>query len=264
METAAAAPGYLTQPIRPLVNDGGRLEVSSLLAAETPTTSPSPSFGDVLSIINPLQHLPVIGPLYRQLTGDELHPAAKVIGGLLFGGPVGLVSAAFNAIFEQATGKSMIETAVALVTGSPTESSVAERKDDATSLFATASATPELPDIGAAPTPPPAAPALQPNVTPPVTAARPSSSGGRDLASYQANAGTRLPSLGGASAPTGTLAPNVPRLVTPVLGTEPIAAPRPQTPTAQSFEANFLRNMQRYESQRRAGEARAALLDRFE
>lgn len=264
METAAAAPGYLTQPIRPLVNDGGRLEVSSLLAAETPTTSPTPSFGDVLSIINPLQHLPVIGPLYRQLTGDELHPAAKVIGGLLFGGPVGLVSAAFNAIFEQATGKSVIETAVALVTGSPTEAGVAAQKDDTTPIFATASATPDVPDISAAPTPPPQAPALQPNFTPPAAVARPSISGGRDLASYQANAGTRLPSFGGTSAPTGTLAPNVPRLVTPVLGPEPIATPRPQTPGAQSFEANFLRNMQRYESQRMAGEARAALLDRFE
>jgi len=264
METAAAAPGYLTQPIRPLVNDGGRLEVSSVLAAETPTYSPAPKFSDLLAIINPLQHLPIIGPLYRRFTGDEPHPAAKVIGGLLYGGPVGLVSAVFNAIFEQATGKSVIETAVALVTGSPTEGSVAERKDDMPPLFVTASATPEMPNVSAAPTPPPPAPALQPSVTPPVAAARPPVSGGRDLASYQANAGTRLPSLGSASAPTGTLAPNLPRLVTPVLGADPIAAPRPQTPSAQSFEANFLRNMQRYDSQRLAGDARAALLDRFE
>ena len=255
METAATAPGYLTQPIRPLVNDGGRLEVSSLLTAETPTTSPTPRFSDLLAIVNPLQHLPIIGPLYRHFTGDEPHPAAKVLGGLLFGGPVGLVSAAFNAIFEQATGKSMVETALALVTGTSEETPVTAQTRDA---------IPQLDAVepAAQPAPADAAPTIQPSATP--AAARASVSGTRDLAFYQSNAGARLPAAGATGAPTGALAPNVPRLVTPVLGTQPITAPSPQTQSGEAFAAGMRRNLQRYDTQRQASETKAALLDRFE
>ena len=35
------------------------------------------SFGDFLGVINPLQHLPIIGTLYRSLTGDTIQPAAR-------------------------------------------------------------------------------------------------------------------------------------------------------------------------------------------
>lgn len=73
------------------------------------------SFSDFLSIINPLQHLPVVGTLYRAITGDTIKPAQKVIGGILFGGPVGLLSSAFNAIIEQSTGKDIGDQALALV-----------------------------------------------------------------------------------------------------------------------------------------------------
>lgn len=39
------------------------------------------NFWDFLDIINPLQHIPVISTIYRQITGDEIGAAAKVIGG---------------------------------------------------------------------------------------------------------------------------------------------------------------------------------------
>lgn len=63
------------------------------------------SFMDFLDIINPLQHLPVVGTIYRSITGDTIKPAQQVIGGMLWGGPLGGATSIFNAIVEQSTGK---------------------------------------------------------------------------------------------------------------------------------------------------------------
>ncbi len=72
------------------------------------------SFGDIIDIINPLQHLPVIGTLYRQFTGDTIKPFSNIIGGAIFGGPVGAVSSTVNVIVKDRTGKDLGETAMAL------------------------------------------------------------------------------------------------------------------------------------------------------
>lgn len=63
------------------------------------------SFWDFLDVINPLQHLPIIGTIYREITGDTIQPAARVMGGILFGGPLGGAGAIVNAMVEQAEGK---------------------------------------------------------------------------------------------------------------------------------------------------------------
>ena len=42
------------------------------------------TFLDFLDIINPLQHFPVIGTLYRELTGDTFDPGSRVLGSTLF------------------------------------------------------------------------------------------------------------------------------------------------------------------------------------
>jgi hypothetical protein len=73
------------------------------------------SFSDFLSIINPLQHIPIVGSIYRAITGDTIKPAPRVIGGLLFGGPMGLITSAFNAMVEQTKGKDLGEQALALL-----------------------------------------------------------------------------------------------------------------------------------------------------
>lgn len=64
----------------------------------------APSFRDVLDVINPLQHLPGVSHLYRAATGDTASTGAKLAGGALFGGPLGLLSSIINAIVEQETG----------------------------------------------------------------------------------------------------------------------------------------------------------------
>lgn len=63
------------------------------------------TFFDFLDIINPLQHIPLISNIYRNMTGDTLDPAPRVLGGTLFGGPIGLIASIISVIVEEGTGK---------------------------------------------------------------------------------------------------------------------------------------------------------------
>tara|TARA_B100001778_G_C18574793_1_gene624367 strand:+ start:939 stop:1370 length:432 start_codon:yes stop_codon:yes gene_type:complete len=62
-------------------------------------------FIDLVDIVNPLQHIPVVNHFYREATGDEIKPATKILGGGLFGGVIGMASATANATIEAQTGK---------------------------------------------------------------------------------------------------------------------------------------------------------------
>lgn len=63
------------------------------------------SFGDVIDIVNPLQHLPIVSTFYRNLTGDQIGAAPRLIGGALWGRVGGLLAGAVNAVVEFFTGK---------------------------------------------------------------------------------------------------------------------------------------------------------------
>lgn len=75
------------------------------------------SFGDFLDIVNPLQHLPVIGTIYREITGDEISQGARLAGDTLYGGPLGLAGAIVNNAVEEHSGKDIGENLIAMVTG---------------------------------------------------------------------------------------------------------------------------------------------------
>ena len=62
-------------------------------------------FGDLVDIINPLQHIPIVSTIYRNLTGDQIGPAPRVIGGALWGRVGGLVAGVVNTVVEWFTGK---------------------------------------------------------------------------------------------------------------------------------------------------------------
>lgn len=70
----------------------------------TLTQNQEMTFWDFLDIINPLQHLPLISLVYREVTGDEMNSTARVLGGALYGGPIGLAVGAADAVIHQETG----------------------------------------------------------------------------------------------------------------------------------------------------------------
>ncbi len=75
------------------------------------------TFGDFLDVINPLQHIPVVSAIYRELTGDQIAPAARIAGGALFGGIFGLFAAVANVAVEQQTGSDVGGHVVAMFDG---------------------------------------------------------------------------------------------------------------------------------------------------
>lgn len=60
------------------------------------------SFAEFLAGLNPLHHLPVIGTIYREVTGESIPPVMRVLGGALFGGPLGMLSSAVMAALDEA------------------------------------------------------------------------------------------------------------------------------------------------------------------
>ncbi len=79
-----------------------------------------PSFKSVLDTINPLQQLPVIGSIYRSVTGDSISTAARLAGGALFGGPLGFISALANTIVEGQTGTDIGGNVINAIEGTDT------------------------------------------------------------------------------------------------------------------------------------------------
>ena len=79
-------------------------------------------FLDVLSMLNPLQYLPVIGSIYRAATGDTIPETVRTVGSLvvsgLLGGPVGVAVCAATTAFMNLVGfdpDKMAHTALASV-----------------------------------------------------------------------------------------------------------------------------------------------------
>ena len=67
----------------------------------------------IIDIFNPLQHIPVIGALYRHITGDEINSVARLAGDTLYGGPLGSAVAVADIVCEKTTGKDIGETMIA-------------------------------------------------------------------------------------------------------------------------------------------------------
>ena len=80
------------------------LENETLDEGQFWSTDEGPTFAEFLDIINPLQHIPLVSTLYRAITGDEIGTGPRVMGGMLFGGPIGALAAGITALFEEASG----------------------------------------------------------------------------------------------------------------------------------------------------------------
>lgn len=86
------------------------------------------TFNDLLDTLNPLQHIPAVSEAYRAITGDKISPLARVAGGALYGGPIGLVLSVADAAIEGVSGKDVGEHVVAGLFGGdkPATTSIAE------------------------------------------------------------------------------------------------------------------------------------------
>ena len=70
-------------------------------------------FADLLDMVNPLHHIPVVGHFYREFTGDQIKPISRVIGGAAFGGPLGTAGALVDTVITSETGKDATGNAMA-------------------------------------------------------------------------------------------------------------------------------------------------------
>ncbi len=111
---------------------------TGLPAADKPAEPHESFFHHLLDVVNPLQHLPVIGTIYRAITGEHLDPIEKIAGDTLYGGLWGAVSSIADVAFEAITGKSFEDTALALFK-SDDSPRVASTKVVAPSIIADAS-----------------------------------------------------------------------------------------------------------------------------
>jgi hypothetical protein len=75
------------------------------------------SFHDLLDVINPLQHIPIVAPIYRAITGDKIGNVARIVGDGLYGGPLGAASGALDVAVKEATGKDIGENVMDFVEG---------------------------------------------------------------------------------------------------------------------------------------------------
>ena len=85
-------------PVMPGRNHGG----GPALPAPASFDMSHVGFGDVLEAINPLQYVPVVGMIYREITGDDVHPALRIAVSaalsLVFGGPLGLAATMLSTV----------------------------------------------------------------------------------------------------------------------------------------------------------------------
>ncbi len=95
---AQAAPAAQDAPATPNAKGGFSLDTA---------------FHDLLDIVNPLQHLPVVGTLYRAISGDTIGTVEKIAGDALYGGLWGAVGAVADTAFEAVTGKDFGATVLA-------------------------------------------------------------------------------------------------------------------------------------------------------
>jgi hypothetical protein len=105
-----------------LHHDGNQQSIWVMSASEIQVTSSQPpaptqttaavehgfSFHNLLSAMNPLQYLPIVGTIYRAATGDVIPEALRLVGSLvvsgLIGGPLGVIANIAETIAEKVTG----------------------------------------------------------------------------------------------------------------------------------------------------------------
>jgi hypothetical protein len=110
---------YSTQ-YHAMVSSPGPARTESVTSTATKTAESGAKdeegfFDHLLDVVNPLQHIPIIGTIYRAITGDKIGSVEKIMGGTLYGGMWGAISSIADVAFKGITGKSFEDTALSLL-----------------------------------------------------------------------------------------------------------------------------------------------------
>ena len=131
--------------------------VAAATAANGGNAPPELTFSDLLDVINPLEHIPVVSHIYEKETGHQQAEGSQTTGGLLYGGPIGLVLAIADQVMKHTTGNDMtghlavavglekppVDKGTALADSqSPTAAPVASATNKASATMIVASAAP--------------------------------------------------------------------------------------------------------------------------
>jgi hypothetical protein len=119
-------------PVAPQVASTGTESVT--VSADKSGPQDESFFHHILDVINPLQHLPVVGTIYRAITGEHIGNIEKIAGDTLYGGLWGAVASVADVAFEALTGKSVEDTALSLFKGDSANVAVASAKVTAPSI----------------------------------------------------------------------------------------------------------------------------------
>ena len=119
-------------------------------AGNPPESEEKFEFFDLLDIVNPLQHLPIVSYLYREITDDQIKPVSQIAGGGLYGGLVGAAASTVNVIVEQETGKDIPGNLVSLVLGDEEEPSASFSEQTRLALAPESVTAEPLPDLSLA------------------------------------------------------------------------------------------------------------------
>lgn len=101
-------------------SEPGTFKAALAYQMEPKGAKPTPeefTFYDLLDMVNPFQHVPLVNIAYRHLTGDEIKSAPTVIGGALFGGVVGAAGGLVNVIVKEETGEDIAGNVIGLASG---------------------------------------------------------------------------------------------------------------------------------------------------
>jgi hypothetical protein len=92
----------LADPVRLAAGDPTPADGGPQLGLDEATPIPGHmTFQELLQGLNPLHHIPVVGTIYRAVTGEQIQPVFRVLGGALFGGAIGALTGAAMAAIEE-------------------------------------------------------------------------------------------------------------------------------------------------------------------
>lgn len=118
IDTRQAAMGLAAKAVTPpAAQRAARSEPARTPEDKTPEDKLSLGFEDLVDAVNPLQQLPVVSSVYREVTGETISIPARLAGGFLFGGLPGLIGSAAMVAFEEVTGDSVLGHIGSLIDG---------------------------------------------------------------------------------------------------------------------------------------------------